>query len=35
MKKLKLPELSEEERNAFIKRDNDLEGQYLGDEERE
>ena len=34
-KKLELPELSEEERRAFIKRNNDLEGQYLDDEERE
>ncbi len=35
MKKLKLPEMNEEERRAFIKRNNDLEGQYLDDEERE
>ena len=34
-KKLKLPEMNEEERRAFIKRNNDLEGQYLDDEERE
>ena len=34
-KKLKFPETSEEERRAFIKRNNDLEGQYLDDEERE
>lgn len=34
-KKLKFPELSEEERREFIKRSNDLEGQYLDDEERE
>ena len=34
-KKLKFPEMSEEELRAFIKRNNDLEGQYLDDEERE
>ena len=34
-KKLKFPEMSEEERRAFIKRNNDLEGKYLDDEERE
>ena len=34
-KKLRLLEMSEEERRAFIKRSNDLEGQYLDDEERE
>ena len=34
-KKLKFPEMSEDERRAFIKRNNDLEGQYLDDEEQE
>ena len=34
-KKLKFPEMNEEELRAFIKRNNELEGQYLDDKERE
>ena len=34
-KKHKLSEMNEEELRAFIKRNNELEGQYLDDEERE
>ena len=34
-KKLEFPEMNEEELRAFIKRNNELEGQYLDDEERE
>ena len=33
--KLKFPVSSEEERRAFIERSNELEGQYLDEEERE
>lgn len=35
VKKLKFSKMNEEELRAFIKRNNDLEGQYLDDEERE
>ena len=34
-KKHKFSEMNEEELRAFIKRNNDLEGKYLDDEERE
>ena len=34
-KKLKFPEMNEEELRAFIKRNNELEGQYPDDKERE